>query len=112
MTTKSKRPPPAGATHEPSAASARPKKHKKAKHAGATVDEPLVDDGADLLPSTSGGGGGKANGAASAPDLDEADAIAATAGAPLPVPAWADGLPDFRNRERVLILSTRGITHR
>ena len=30
----------------------------------------------------------------------------------IPVPVWADGLPEFRNKEKVLILSSRGITHR
>ena len=30
----------------------------------------------------------------------------------IPVPAWADGLPEFKNKEKVLILSSRGITHR
>jgi len=30
----------------------------------------------------------------------------------IPVPTWADGLPEFKNKEKVLILSSRGITHR
>ena len=30
----------------------------------------------------------------------------------IPVPVWADGIPEFRNKEKVLILSSRGITHR
>jgi len=104
MTTKAKA---AGHAH-------RPQKTKKGRvtKAAAKVVRLATCGAEDAAPSTSGGGGRPSRPAAAAPDLDEADAIAATAGAALPVPAWADGLLDFRNRERVLILSTRGITHR
>ena len=95
----------------------RPKKTKKKGVPGKAATAKGARAAGEDAPSTSGGGGSgparlAAKAGAAAPDLDEADAIAATAGAALAVPAWADGLPDFRNRERVLILSTRGITHR
>ena len=59
---------------------------------------------------------------ASAPPATAAEAAAAATAAAaeattaeaLPVPPYVDGLPDaaFKNRERVLLLSSRGITSR